>query len=130
MNYQKQGTDFLKSTGTDFKVEYLKNDVYFDGDKETRDIYRITLRRKGEQFSFKFGQSIANSDYGNNTPTAYDVLTCLTKYDPNDFANFCSDYGYVIDSRKAEKLYEGVCREFKGVDRLFSDVIEQLQEIN
>ena len=42
------------------------------------------------QASARFGQSIANAG---QTPRAYDILTCLTKYDPGTFENFCSDFG-------------------------------------
>jgi len=62
-------------------------------------------------------------------PTMYDVLTCLTKYDPETFENFCSEYGYDEDSRTAERTYKAVCKEYEAVDRLFSDVMEELQEI-
>jgi len=64
------------------------------------------------------------------TPTAYDVLACLTKYEPGTFENFCSEYGYDTDSRKAEKAYNAVKEEYLNVSRLFTEEeIEQLQEI-
>ncbi len=37
--YQKQATDFLEATGTQFSSTYKEHDFYFDGDKDTRDIY-------------------------------------------------------------------------------------------
>jgi hypothetical protein len=126
MYYQKQGTDFLTKTKTKMKVEFVEHDFYFDDDKEARDIYRITLTRNGKRYSFKFGQSIANTG---TEPTAYDVLACLTKYDPYSFENFCADFGYDLDSRKAEKTFKMVQKEFENVQRLFGDVIEKLQEI-
>jgi hypothetical protein len=133
-DYQKQAQDFLKKTHTDLKVKFLETAKYFDDDKEERDIYRVTVRRVPQgaaykkSFSFKFGQSINCSKTGEE-PTAYDVLTCLTKYDPGTFENFCGEYGYDTDSRKAEKVYKAVVKEFAGVNRLFSDVIEDLAEI-
>ena len=64
------------------------------------------------------------------TPTAYDVLACLTKYDPGTFANFCSEFGYDTDSKKAEKVYFAVQEEWAGVRKLFTpEQMEQLQEI-
>jgi len=60
-------------------------------------------------------------------PTAYSVLACLTKYDPGSFENFCSEYGYDADSRRAEKTYKAVVDEYNNVSRLFSD--EELQEM-
>lgn len=63
-------------------------------------------------------------------PTAYDILTCLTKYDPGNFENFCNEFGYDTDSRKAEKTYKAVCEEYKNVCTVWNDAeLEQLQEI-
>lgn len=63
-------------------------------------------------------------------PTAYDVLTCLEKYEYQDFEDFCSAYGYDLDSRKAEKIYKACVKEFAKVCKLWNDEeIELLQEI-
>ncbi len=64
-------------------------------------------------------------------PTAYSILACLTKSDPDTFENFCSEFCYDTDSRKAFKTYKAVKREWKNIERLFTpEQIEQLQEIN
>lgn len=63
-------------------------------------------------------------------PTEYDVLACLTKYDPETFEDFCSVFGYDEDSRKAERIYEAVKEEYQNVAMLWNDSeIEELQEI-
>lgn len=63
-------------------------------------------------------------------PNAYDVLSCITKYDPGTFEDFCSDFGYDEDSRSAEKTYNAVCEEWENISLLFTyEEIEQLQEI-
>lgn len=62
-------------------------------------------------------------------PTMYDVLTCLTKYDPNTFEDFCSEFGYDTDSRAAERTHKAVVKEYEAVERLFGDIIEELAEI-
>ncbi len=51
------------SMNIEFKAEFLKNDFHFSGDKETRDIYKITLKRGQRKYSFEFGQSINNSGF-------------------------------------------------------------------
>lgn len=169
-NHEQQAIDFLQSTSTELKVEFLKNDYHFQGDKDTRDIYRVTLSRGNRKYSFDFGQSVMKSQYyqdnipgrtytlnggcrtGNYSindiqkyqspsnkltivkgeePTAYDVLACITKYDPGTFEDFCSEFGYDTDSRSAEKIYKAVVKEFDNICKLFTDSeIEQLQEIN
>lgn len=58
-------------------------------------------------------------------PTMYDILVCLTKYDPDSFENFCSEYGYDTMSDKAEKTYNAVYDEWLNVSRLFNE--EQLE---
>lgn len=64
-------------------------------------------------------------------PSAYDVLACLTHYDPGTFADFCGDFGYDTDSTKAERVYFAVQQEWEGLRRLFTtEQLEQLQEIN
>ena len=52
-----------ESFNLEFKAEFVENGLYFQGDKETRDIYNITLKRGQRKYSFKFGQSIANSGF-------------------------------------------------------------------
>ena len=62
-------------------------------------------------------------------PTLYDILSCLTKYDPGTFNNFCSEMGYNNDSMKDFAIYQEVCKEWENVYRLFSDCLDELQEI-
>lgn len=63
-------------------------------------------------------------------PTAYDILACIQKYDVGTFKDFCGEFGYDEDSRKAEKIYKAVLQEFNNVQKIWSDEeIEELQEI-
>lgn len=64
------------------------------------------------------------------TPTLYDILACLTKSDPGSFKDFCGDFGYEEDSRKAFDVYIAIQKEWEQVDNLFHDVMEEFQEIN
>lgn len=127
-DYNKRAIDFLNATSTSFDVAFKKHDFYFDGDKDTRDIYRITLKNKLHTYRFNFGQSIANTGI---CPNPYDVLSCLQKYEVGTFENFCNDFGYDTDSRAAYKTYKAVMKEWKNVELLFTpEQIELLQEIN
>jgi hypothetical protein len=115
--YDIQAENFLKETQTKFKAKYFKHDFYFPDDKETRDIYKITLKTPKGSYTFTFGQSIAHAG---QEPRPYDVLACLTKYDIGTFENFCSDFGYDVDSRKAEKIYRAVLKEYKNLNRIYT----------
>jgi hypothetical protein len=63
-------------------------------------------------------------------PTLYDVLACLQKYDVGMFEDFCSEFGYDIDSSRAKKTYIAVVKEYNKMCSLFTDEeLELLSEI-
>lgn len=63
-------------------------------------------------------------------PTPYDILSCITKDNPNDFEDFCDTYGYDKDSIKAHKTYIEVVKEWSNVSTLYNDEeLEDLREI-
>jgi len=126
-SYQENAQNFANKIGLKFKATWLRYGKHFENDKDARHIFRITLSRNGKRFSFNFGQSIASDA---KVPTLYDVLACLQKYDVGTFENFCSDYGYDVWEKSSKKVYRNVCKEFIGVERIFGDVLEELQEIN
>lgn len=127
-DYQKQAIDFLQATETTFKITFKDHDFYFSEDKDTRDIYYITLRNSKHKYRFTFGQSVSNTG---THPTPYDVLACLQKYDVGSFNDFCNEFGYDQDSRKAYKTYKAVLKEWKNIELLFTpEQLELLQEIN
>lgn len=75
------------------------------------------------------GNSNKNKDF--KEPTAYDVLACLQKNEIGTFKNFCDDFGYDTDSRKAETIYQAVLKEYENLKMLYSDdEINKLAEIN
>lgn len=59
--FEQQANQFLTSTNTDFKIDFLKNDTHFDGETECRDIYKVTLKRGSRKYIFNFGQSTSKS---------------------------------------------------------------------
>ena len=52
-----------ESFNLEFKAEFVENGLHFQGDKDKRDIYNITLKRGQRKYSFKYGQSIAKSQH-------------------------------------------------------------------
>lgn len=133
-DYNKQSTDFLQTTGTTFAAKFLKKGIYFDGDKQARDIWSITLKNANHKYTFTFGQSIAHSGIA---PTEYDVLACLQKYEVDDFTDFCNEFGYEQfddiyegHNRISFKIYKFVVKEWENIEKLFTpEQIELLQEI-
>lgn len=125
--HEKKAMDFLTATGTKFRTEYVKHGKYFDNDTNPRDIYKVTLEREGNKWSFTFGQSLENTG---KKPTPYSVLACLTKYDVGSFSDFCSEFGYSTESRKAYRMYQKVNDEYERVVTMFGDVLDKLRAIH
>lgn len=139
-DYEKQADDFLKQTGTKINIKFLQFGKHFYDDKFERDIYKITLQKGRQVYSFNFGQCLKNSTQyrvknsctlkQGTPPTAYDILACLQKYDVGTLENFCFNFGYDIDSRNAEKIYKAVCEEYNNLKLLFNDIeFELMQKI-
>lgn len=130
--YEKQANDFLKRHGIRFKFTFIDYGYYFNNDQQPRNIYRLALVRKDtrSRYSTRFGASI-NDTRKRIDPTAYDLLACITKTDPGTFADFCSEYGYDVDSRSALRTYHKVKRDWAKVEAFFSqDELQELYEIN
>ena len=132
--YTEKADKFLEAHGLKDKAVYLGHGPYFDDDEKrgvSRDIWRLSIKRGNKGFSVHFGNSEADSDHGNTPPTAYDLLACLTKYDPGTFTEFCREFGYDEDSRRAEKTYRAEKREWAKVSRFFTaGELEELRDIN
>lgn len=124
-NYEAMANAFAEKTGT--KLMVLGHDYKpMWGEKQSRYVFKCRLSRNGKRYTFESGQSLYN---GAKEPTMYDVLSCLEKSDVGTFEDFCDEFGYDTDSRRAERTYKAVCKEYAAVERLFGDVMDELQEI-
>lgn len=130
--YTKQAKNFLRSCNAKMSITFKKYGKHFEDDKDFRNIYTVRIDRNGKSFSFQFGDSVMNTQ-NHKRPTCYDVLACLQKYDVGSFEDFCSEYGYTIDNyedkKRIGKIYKAVTREYNKVERIFGDVMDELQEI-
>ena len=152
--YTKQGKDFLVNSKTRLDVVYLRTGNFF-GDSNQHDIYNFSLTNENGSYSGEFGDSVANTSLRRSIvcdrdmvafrpkqskniierksweqPNAYDILSCMTAYDPESFKDFCDSYGYDSDSISALKTYKAVKAEYEGMRKLFNDdQLNQLAEI-
>ena len=125
--YNIQVDTFLKETQTKLTTRFIEHKKYFSDDKESRDVFKILLKRGNKQYSFTFGQSIANVG---QDPTVYDVLVCLQNYEVGTLQDFCNEFDYDIDSIKIGKIYKAVVKEYAGVRYIWTiKEIEKLAEI-
>jgi hypothetical protein len=70
--------------------------------------YRCILKRKGKQMTVPFSTGLGWT----REPSAEDVLDCLSsdaggiENSAGIFEDWCAEYGYDSDSRKAEKIFK------------------------
>lgn len=117
-DYEARAQAFLRTNRIGFAVKYLDSACppFCDDSKHIHgDRYRVTLTREADQrrsISFEFWNSYNDSRAGRE-PRAYDVLASISSdyYCPDTFEDFCSEFGYDADSRKAEATFKR-CRAF------------------
>ena len=117
----------------------LRTEVYFDFWNSYMNEEYNYIRTQKDNFNipdsmFKKHGVKRDSIWGRGktarTPTAYDVLACLTKTSPGTFTDFCGEYGYDSDSRRAENTYHAVVEEYGKLSAFFTTAeLEALQEV-
>lgn len=126
-NYEEMANAFAEKTGTKLTVLYYEYKPMWS-EKQSRYVFKCRLTRGRKSYTFEFGQSIAN---GSQEPTMYDVLACMSKPCGIDtFEDFCDEFGYDYDSRRAERTWKGYQKGVAAMERLFGDVMDELYEIN
>lgn len=140
LEYAQQAIDFLKMTKSTIRIIPKNN-------RNGRAVYDITLTTTIGEMNFQFWNSLYNTEILNKnleeytgrerselvkkkmsaSPTAYDVLVCITKYDPGSFENFCSDYGYDKYDKSSYKIYMDVKNEFNQLKRIFTE--DEMKEL-
>ena len=130
-NYTRQATDFLKSTDSVLKIEYLRYWTYFPWEKEKRYVYICTLQKKWKPFifSFTFWDSIHNTETRKWKPLAYDVLSSLSVY-WYDYEDFLSEFWYQ-DNGISKQIFYDVENQEEQLKILYTEKeIEMLNDIN
>lgn len=155
--YDQQAEAFLKATNTKLSMKKIGHFKYFPNDTQTRDVYDVTLENGKHSYTFRFGQSIQNSEWANYNDRevltmAYPFKRNWTTYDLNKarsghkgkkptaydilaslftfdglFDDFCADFGYDEDSRIAFSIYQDVLKQSQKLHRLFTD--EELEQL-
>lgn len=125
---QKEATDIYNNFVKSNTSKYVKTINIIPLYEWLDKLEGAIIRKCSELKNKNFGEGIEAGKVVE--PTMYDILTCLTKYDPGSFEKFCDDFGYNNDSRKAEKTYKEVVKEWEAMQRLFTpDILEAMQEI-
>ena len=126
--YEKKVNDFLTETNTKFEVVDAYGIVNVKSWGCDAYGYKIKFTRNGKQYSTKFYMGLGNG--ADKIPTAYDVLSALTKYEVGSFYDFCDEFGYDEYDEANKAIYNAVINEYKNVVRMWGDVMDELEEIN
>lgn len=146
--YEQQAEDFLKKFSIRFRATLSDSKVAaWAKDGKHGHHYRVTLSKAasgvrchvsgkmqnpGERITFDFWASIADAEKGIKTVTPYAVLAAISgdAYCPEDFEDFCGEYGFESDSIKALQTFRR-CAAFGRRLRAFftEEELQALQEI-
>lgn len=132
--YVKAAEQFCKRNGIKITIVYSgMESPEWDAGREVN-VYDVYIRRPSRHHSMKvkFYDSLANT-WDGKRPSKYDVLACLEKYDVGTIEDFVSEFGYEVNSwndvKRIERTYKAVVRQYKQVQRVFEDCIDELREI-
>lgn len=143
-DYVMQANEFSERNGIEIKITFKeRNSNPMWEENYLRNCYSVYIRNtnSGAVMRVTFWDSIYNTTH-NITPTCYDILACLTKYDPGDYEDFCSEFGYETETENefgrltrnpnAYKIWKACCHEWEGVKRVFGEdeILEELREIS
>lgn len=132
--YTLKANRFLSKNGIRFSVLNTWTDKC-EWDNKTHYKHKVRFYNyfTKKSMTVTFTSSLNDYMHGNTTVTAYDVLSCLTKYEVGTLEDFASEFGYEINSvaefKRVQRTWKACKREYKGVERVFGSCMEELQDI-
>ena len=120
---------FIETNGIKAVVDYADSNPNMANDEWSRTArhFKVVLRCQGRQLTTHFSQGSAHTQ----EPTAADVLDCLASdsagiENARSFEDWCGEYGYDTDSRKAERIFKVCERQAESLKRLLNGQYETL----
>lgn len=129
-DYQQQATDFLTKHGVTFSFKLANTKVPSWDESRKCNHFVATFKQGKKRMSFDFFDSINNFQKGVAILDAYSALTCCSSEIncPDTFEDFCSEFGYEEDSRKAEKTFRAL-KKFSDKLNKFFDTEEMREDL-
>ena len=127
--YEKKTENFLKEKNIKLNISKVGTKPYFVGEKENRDVYKVTLDKDGKKVSYTYGASI-NDTWKGRKPTKGEVLYAFSrdKYE-GSYDDFLGDYGYE-NNKESKKIYSLITKNSEKYDKIFTEEDkEKLDEI-
>lgn len=135
MNHHQQAADFLVKHGIRFSAKLVNKKLQeWEGNERKSNHFVVTLENENRRVSFDFFDSVNNFNAGKTELDAYSVLACCSGdyHCPETFEEFCSEFGYDADSRKAEKTFKACQKQSAKLKKIFDtqEMVDDLMEIN
>lgn len=116
--------DFVSQNDFRMKCEWAPNNPNMQ-ESENMDHWKCVIRRKGNIGSMTLVFSMGMAHRGKE-PEVADVLDCLASdasgiENSPSFEDWCSEYGYDTDSRKAEKTFKACEHQSKRLKKLLGE---------
>ncbi len=98
--------EFINKHGITISTKAVFANPNMDG-SSTMDNYKVTLKFNGRRLTCYFSKGVGHNGA---EPTAEEVLDCLVSdlSCGESFSEFCSNFGYDEDSRKAFRTYSHI----------------------
>jgi hypothetical protein len=113
----------------ELSAKLIETGVNFPNDKQGRTLhnkFRVSMRSKFGRASFLFYDSQANLSKSkldaDGLQGAFECFLSDSCAGNDTFESFCSEFGYDIDSRNAERIYRACVASFKKFAKLLPDV--------
>lgn len=130
--HDDQAAELLRSNGLSLRVSLSDSKPCTWNPDHSGHHYRVTISRpRAGRLSFDFWGSASDAENG-RTPTAHDVLACLSSdaHTPYLFTDFCDEFGYDTDSLKDKQTFTRASRFAVRLRSFFSAAeLEQLSAI-
>jgi hypothetical protein len=114
-------TDFIRDNHVRLTAERTDHNPHMDDDARNMDHWKCKLIVGPRSMTVYFSKGFAHNGA---EPTAPEVLDCLASDASSvvdaSFEDWCSEYGYDTDSRKAEQTYKTIRRQARRLRDLFS----------
>ena len=136
--YDAQAGEFMRKWGVKIHRHFVGKMRYFPDDREPRNVWKITLERSGRCYSFRFGDSLVNTQkFPRHKPSDYSILACASAdscFDCGDVWDMIDEYGYddPNDRREFDKLrriWVNSDEHARKLRELFADCLDELQEV-
>jgi len=121
--------NFLNRHGIEISYQSGSKEPDWGDDAVHGNHYRVTLTRKVPKDTLSFDYWDSYSNRHKHRPEDSDILGCLSSdmYCPETFEEFCSDYGYDEDSRRAYSTWERVVQFARDIKEFFTE--EEFEEL-